>query len=67
MAICKQNSGSLASSGECRKPTNKALVYSTQLDEGYILTTQIPLCKEHLDIRQDAFKKASYPYMVKDL
>lgn len=59
---CKQSQGTIASKDECREKPVGTLIYSTQIDEDYILTTQIPLCRTHLAMREEAFKKAGYPY-----
>lgn len=61
---CKQSLGTIAASGECHKKPVGTLIYSTQIDTDYIITTQVPLCKEHLDARANAFKKVGYPYKL---
>jgi uncharacterized protein YaiI (UPF0178 family) len=61
---CKQSEGTIASWGQCTKKPVGTLIYSTRIDDDYVITTQIPLCQEHLDTRVAAFSKVGYPYKL---
>lgn len=61
---CKQSQGTIASSGECTAKPVGTLIYSTRIDEDYIITTQVPLCQDHLDARVKAFERVGYPYKL---
>lgn len=61
---CKQSQGSIAASGECKAKPVGTLIYSSRIDDDYIITTQVPLCKAHLEARVEAFKRVGYPYKL---
>lgn len=51
MPTCKYNvkKGGGRYSHKCGADTQKAIVFTTAIDEAYLVTTQMPVCSEHYE------------------
>ena len=53
MATCKYNVKQDRYMRKCGDPANKAIVFTTELDDSFLITTQLPVCDQHLIAKKE--------------
>ncbi len=66
MANCKFQikQGSGRYTRRCDITANEAIVFTSQLDDGYVIQTQMPICSTHLSEKIEVLQAMQTPYYV---
>ncbi len=63
MATCKRATG-MHMGSRCNANATEAVIFSTWLDDGYIIQTQMPLCAEHLPEKVNELTLRQIPHFT---
>lgn len=67
MATCKYNVREDRFMRKCGDEATQAIVFSTELDDGFVVTTQLPLCLKHFRDKQEDLRYFGQEYKCLNL